>query len=170
MSRRASWPVPSCPMSYYTRHLPHWQPDGAALFIPWRLHGSLPSHKLPSRDFISFDQDLDTGKYGPLWLAETRVAQSIAEALHFGESDLQLYTLRAWVVMSITFTSSYFHTRRSPGSRDRSRTSRPDKRTRFWTGLTSPSGTANPTTTESGTETNCKKSSGTSNATRSKPD
>src|ERR1022692_4643065 len=29
-------------MSYYERNLPHWQPEGAALFLTWRLHGSLP--------------------------------------------------------------------------------------------------------------------------------
>lgn len=30
-------------MAYYERNLPHWQPDGSALFMTWRLHGSLPS-------------------------------------------------------------------------------------------------------------------------------
>jgi hypothetical protein len=29
-------------MTYYERALPHWQPEGAALFLTWRLHGSLP--------------------------------------------------------------------------------------------------------------------------------
>jgi hypothetical protein len=27
---------------FYRRHLPHWQPDGATLFITFRLAGSLP--------------------------------------------------------------------------------------------------------------------------------
>ena len=29
-------------MSYYERNLPHWQPEGAAMCLTWRLHGSLP--------------------------------------------------------------------------------------------------------------------------------
>ena len=28
-------------LTYYERNLPHWQPEGAALFVTWRLHGSL---------------------------------------------------------------------------------------------------------------------------------
>jgi hypothetical protein len=28
-----------CVVSYHERHLPHWQPEGAALFLTWRLHG-----------------------------------------------------------------------------------------------------------------------------------
>lgn len=29
-------------MSYYRRHLPHWQPEGAIYFVTFRLAGSLP--------------------------------------------------------------------------------------------------------------------------------
>jgi putative transposase len=31
-------------MTYYQRHLPHWEPPGHDIFITWRLHGSLPKH------------------------------------------------------------------------------------------------------------------------------
>lgn len=30
-------------MSYYRRHLPHWQPDDATFFVTFRLAGSLPT-------------------------------------------------------------------------------------------------------------------------------
>jgi len=29
-------------MTYYERNLPHWQPEGKALFVTWRLWGSFP--------------------------------------------------------------------------------------------------------------------------------
>ena len=29
-------------VTYYERNLPHWQPEGKALFVTWRLWGSLP--------------------------------------------------------------------------------------------------------------------------------
>jgi len=28
---------------YYRRNLPHGHPEGASLFLTWRLHGSLPA-------------------------------------------------------------------------------------------------------------------------------
>jgi putative transposase len=30
------------PMTFYRRNLPHWHPDGRAIFLTWRLYGSLP--------------------------------------------------------------------------------------------------------------------------------
>jgi hypothetical protein len=32
--------------SFYRRHLPHWQPAGATIFLTWRLYGSLPQEAL----------------------------------------------------------------------------------------------------------------------------
>src|SRR5690242_2955448 len=29
-------------MTYYERNLPHWHPEGKAIFLTWRLFGSLP--------------------------------------------------------------------------------------------------------------------------------
>ena len=77
-------------MAYYERHLPHWQPEGAALFVTWRLYGSLPTIKvprsqLPKRTFETVDRELDLATVGPLWL---------------GEQELGLYELRAWVLMA----------------------------------------------------------------------
>jgi REP element-mobilizing transposase RayT len=32
-------------MTYYERNLPHWHPEGKAIFLTWRLYGSLPKGK-----------------------------------------------------------------------------------------------------------------------------
>ena len=96
-------------MSYYERNLPHWQPEGAALFLTWRLHGSLPraveilEHSSPGKVFVAMDRRLDGAATGPRWrhfeLMDERVAQVVADALGFGERRLGLYKLRAWVLM-----------------------------------------------------------------------
>ena len=92
-------------MSYYERHLPHWQPEGADLFLTWRLHGSLPkTFEVPEsqsagKKFVAMDRKLDMAATGPRWLENERVAQAVADALQYGERQLGLYQLRAWVVM-----------------------------------------------------------------------
>jgi len=94
-------------MTYYRRNLPHWQPEGAALFLTWRLHGVLPREcfldrieKDPGRQFAAMDRILDTAANGPRWLNDPRVAKCVAAALRYGEAVLKLYKLRAWVIMS----------------------------------------------------------------------
>jgi hypothetical protein len=53
---RLEWWMPAVlsanplPMAEYRRRLPHFHPDDAYLFPPWRLWGSLPS-VLPSRPY-----------------------------------------------------------------------------------------------------------------------
>ena len=90
--------------------MPHWQPEGAALFLTWRLHGSLPKtveifeHRSPGKAFLAMDRRLDGAGTGPRWLHYERVAQVVADALRYGERQLGLHQLRAWVPMSITFT------------------------------------------------------------------
>ena len=93
-------------MSFYTRKLPHWQPDGAALFLTWRLDGSLPREcctahpeKDPGRQFVENDRILDRATSGPTWLTDPKVALVVADALRFGEASLQIYELAAWVIM-----------------------------------------------------------------------
>ncbi len=90
---------------YYRRKLPHWQPEGAALFPTWRLHGSLPFSVLSDRvaasgrEFVRLDRRLDASRSGPLWLRDPRVATAVVSALHFAEQQLRLCQLRAWVLM-----------------------------------------------------------------------
>ena len=92
-------------MSYYQRTLPHWHPEGASLFVTWRLFGSLPqsvsSHTtgLPGRAFVLMDRELDRASIGPVWLRDARIARSIAEALRFVQEQLKLCEVRSYVVM-----------------------------------------------------------------------
>ena len=94
-------------MTYYERALPHWQPEDAAIFLTWRLQGSLPKEYFASRrdpdsarEFLRQDRILDKALLGPTWLKDDRVAARVAAALHHADATLKLYDLRAWVIMS----------------------------------------------------------------------
>ena len=92
-------------MTYYERNLPHWQPDGSPIFITWCLHACFPERrritesKTASQRFAEIDAKLDRQTSGPLWLADNRIATSVHESLRFAEQDLNLFKLRAWVIM-----------------------------------------------------------------------
>jgi REP element-mobilizing transposase RayT len=92
-------------MSYSERHLPDWQPEDAALFITWRPHGSLPRIPAPTeyqpggKAFAAIDRELDKAATGPRWLLDERVAKCVVDALKYGQDNLHLYELRAWVLM-----------------------------------------------------------------------
>jgi len=109
---------------FYRRHLPHWQPDWAYVFVTYRLAGSLPAHVLaelrerrerlmaePIRPgeteddkkarigkqvFGLFDNVLDTAS-SPKWLADRRVAAVIRDNLKHW--DGKYYDLRRYVIM-----------------------------------------------------------------------
>jgi hypothetical protein len=68
-------------MSYYQRDLPHWRPEVAA------------------QAFILDDREWDRAAVGPRSLADPRIAQCVVDALFYGEENLKLYALRAWVIM-----------------------------------------------------------------------
>jgi putative transposase len=89
---------------YYERHVPHWHPEGVAVFVTWRLSGSLPAHTeflrgQPGRAFVAIDRKLDRAATGPKWLFDARVAEQVVAALLFGAEQLDYYDLRAWVLM-----------------------------------------------------------------------
>jgi REP element-mobilizing transposase RayT len=92
-------------MSFYNRNLPHWHPEGAAVFITWRLQGSMPSGwqakegLTAGKNFREMDKLLDAASSGPVWLKDTRVARMVVCALHQGDADAR-YRLHAYVVMS----------------------------------------------------------------------
>jgi hypothetical protein len=77
-------------MSFTRRHLPHWIPDNATVFVTWRLAGSLPLHAT---------DDTSRKPSGPVWLQDPRVAGAIRNALLYGETVRGFYQLLAWVVM-----------------------------------------------------------------------
>ena len=93
---------------FYRRHLPHWQRPNSALFITWRLHGSLPRRTLAlslkqtnqGKRFLILDRELDRARYGPTWLADARLAKVVVNALKHGAEQLNLYRVSAYVVMS----------------------------------------------------------------------
>src|SRR3984957_21080275 len=62
-------------MCYHKRHLPHYYPPEATLFLTWRLFGSLAGLREPEtsvrdagRVFAQSDPMLDIAVDGPLWL------------------------------------------------------------------------------------------------------
>lgn len=112
---------------FYRRHLPHWQPDGATLFITFRLAGSLPRAVITAlreereqdecallhisdvqerqkqayldvrRAFGRWDAALDNSDSDPRWLADPRIAAVVVEALYY--RDERVYDLLAFCVM-----------------------------------------------------------------------
>ena len=117
-------------MSFHRRRLPHWVPEGAVIFMTWRLAGSEPIHpeflvKLANRadgrrqksivcptfgvtatDSAAATHSLmatEAGmatKLGPVWLQDRRVARVVVDTLQYGESVRQFYELHAWVIMA----------------------------------------------------------------------
>ncbi len=96
---------------FYRRHLPHWQKPEAALFLTWRLFGSLPRCKYqPLREldagkeagkaFLLFDRELDKALHGPTWLKEPILAKLVVDSLWYGQDTLHRYRLTRYVVMS----------------------------------------------------------------------
>src|SRR5204863_371085 len=78
---------------FYGRRLPHWIPEGAVIFLTWRLAGSAP----PSGVRDSYCRDA-LGS-GPFWLRDARIATMLVDALHYGEITRQFYRLYAWAIM-----------------------------------------------------------------------
>ena len=112
---------------FYRRHLPHWQPRNAVLFVTFRLKNSLPDEviealreererernllaQLPEseqmqqncleaqRYFARWDTYLDRAEFGPRWLSQTEIAEIVNEALHY--RDGHVYDLQAFCIMS----------------------------------------------------------------------
>jgi REP-associated tyrosine transposase len=91
-------------VSYYRRNLPHWDPEGASIFLTWSLRGThacqqRASTSDPGQAFLSYDRVLDKAVCGPKWLGESTIARCVVDALHFGEQQLALYELSAFCLM-----------------------------------------------------------------------
>jgi REP element-mobilizing transposase RayT len=97
-------------MTFYRRHLPHWHPEAASIFLTWRLYGSLPACARTAKNgcptkysagkqFKLLDSALDKCTTGPSWLKDPRIAASIVETIHRGDSVLGYFILHAFVIM-----------------------------------------------------------------------
>jgi REP element-mobilizing transposase RayT len=106
-------------MSFYRRHLPHWQPNQAEFFITFRLAGSLPRkaierlkrHRTQLEDqndpeakiriqkeiFQKYEQLLNGAEIGPTWLRQNEIASIVVDSIHF--YDESKYDLYAYCVM-----------------------------------------------------------------------
>jgi REP-associated tyrosine transposase len=111
--------------SSYRRNLPHVQPRGAIMFVTFRLAGSLPgglvnqwkqerkwlkhleetnptyyfqvAPEFERTWFSKFEAVLDKGSCGPLWLRDERIANQMADSLHF--RDGKSYRLDSYSIM-----------------------------------------------------------------------
>ncbi len=93
-------------MTFYHRHMSHWQPQGQDLFLTWRLYNSLPEGFHPPKNietngkvFVAYDRALDRAQTGPRWLKDPRIVQWVLNALHAAQQS-NLLTLRSYVLMT----------------------------------------------------------------------
>ena len=97
-------------MTFYRRHLPHWHPEAASIFLTWRLYGSLPACARTAKNgyptkysagkqFKLLDAALDKCATGPLWLKNAQIASSIVKTIRRGDSVLGYFILHAFVIM-----------------------------------------------------------------------
>jgi putative transposase len=89
------------------RWQPHWQPRGRAVFVTWRIFGSLPAgfsehvkkwSSTPQQEFLDTERLLDAAVCGPHWLSDPEIADIAEQAILSGES-VGHYALRSYVVM-----------------------------------------------------------------------
>lgn len=113
-------------MVFYRRNLPHWQPESKAIFLTWRLFGSLPrtgknacatdgladlneraigqtEEHQPTRvdwgrRFRLIDAELDREAFGPAWLRDREIAAYVEKAISRGAKS-GYFLLHAYVVM-----------------------------------------------------------------------
>jgi len=91
-------------VNVHRRRLPHIYMPGRSLFVSWHLHGSLPCTAFPpgkllsGQAFVTVDRQLDTTRYGPMYLRHEAVAAIVVASLHRGV-ELGHYDLHAFVVM-----------------------------------------------------------------------
>ncbi len=93
-------------MKFYRRRLPHVYETEQPVFLTWRLHDSLPSHRSfppaalnSGQAFAAMDRLLDEACGGAFYLRQTAVADMIVEAIQYNAGILGHYLLHAFVVM-----------------------------------------------------------------------
>jgi REP element-mobilizing transposase RayT len=90
----------------YRRHLPHVRETDRAVFITWRLAGSLLPNRAFSakaltsgQAFAAVDRLLDDARTGPFYLRRPDVADMVVEAIRYNAHVLGHFALHAFAVM-----------------------------------------------------------------------
>jgi putative DNA methylase len=93
-------------MPLYRRRLPHLSEPGLPVFLTWRLHGSLPSHRrfptaslTSGKAFATLDRLLDETRVGPFYLHQPEIADMVVDVLFHTAKVLQFCSMQAFVVM-----------------------------------------------------------------------
>jgi REP element-mobilizing transposase RayT len=98
------------PVNCFVQNVPDLLPEAGAVFLTWRLQGSLPNgfagclplrtNLLANEEFRWLDRMLDRATCGPVWLQDPRIAGCVVGRLARGQSDFRQYDLHAFVVMA----------------------------------------------------------------------
>jgi putative transposase len=93
----------------YRRNLPHFHPPETAIFLTWRLFGSIPRERMAEleaakrisacEEFRVVEKILDAAESGATWLRDPHVARVVCEAIELGAAALGRYALHEYVVM-----------------------------------------------------------------------
>jgi REP element-mobilizing transposase RayT len=93
-------------MAFYRRRLPHLYEVEQSVFLTWRLHDSLPSHRAfpahainSGQAFAAMDRLLDEASDGAFYLRQPAIADMVVEAIQYNASTLGHCLLHAFVVM-----------------------------------------------------------------------
>ncbi|MEZ5401719.1 MAG: hypothetical protein R2729_18745 [Bryobacteraceae bacterium] len=76
-----------------------------ALFLTWRLHGTLPPPEPPTpravtgRQFVAVDRLLDRAVHGPTWLGMPEIAELVAGSLQTHARVHGHFDLHAWAIL-----------------------------------------------------------------------
>ena len=91
----------------YRRHLPHLYSLDCALFVTWRLHGTMPPGRNFPREevktsgavFDTLDRILDQAHFGPSHLRNNEIAAIVRDAIVYNSAELLHYELHAYAII-----------------------------------------------------------------------
>jgi REP element-mobilizing transposase RayT len=93
-------------MVFTRRRLPHLYETNHPVFLTWRLHDSLPPHRVfptealtSGQAFAAMDRLLEEARTGSFYLRQPPIADMVVEAIKYNANILGHYRLHAFVVM-----------------------------------------------------------------------
>ena len=82
-------------MALYRRRLPHDYETDQPVFLTWRLHDSLPCHRVfpaatvnSGQAFAAMDRLLEEARSGPFYLRQPAIADMVVEAIQYNAANL----------------------------------------------------------------------------------